>query len=134
MKTAKEVFETIYAAMAAQNWQRAEGPGGGCVYLTETGRKCAVGCLIPTPEDPVTRQDLQEAGGFVTGLRVDDGTWTTNSPSMQAVADGLNAAGIPATAEMRHLLGCCQNAHDRRFDPDIPMQDRLEACRPKEAP
>jgi hypothetical protein len=44
--TAQEIFDKVSNHLLTQNAQSLDN--GSCVYRTEDGKHCAVGCLIPT--------------------------------------------------------------------------------------
>jgi hypothetical protein len=43
---AQEIFDTVVTHLYTQGKQAGNGEGG-CLYRTDEGLKCAVGCLIP---------------------------------------------------------------------------------------
>jgi hypothetical protein len=43
---AQEIFDTVVTHLYTQGKQAGDGVGG-CLYRTDEGLKCAVGCLIP---------------------------------------------------------------------------------------
>ncbi len=44
--TKQEIFDKVATHLLTQN-EKALNSVGGCVYRTDKGLKCAVGCLIP---------------------------------------------------------------------------------------
>jgi hypothetical protein len=41
------MYDLAYKGMESQNWQKALGPTGQCLYLTKDSLKCAIGHTIP---------------------------------------------------------------------------------------
>ncbi len=46
--TAQEVFDTVVQHLIDQG-SRCTTPSGYCLYRTDDGRKCAIGCLLDEP-------------------------------------------------------------------------------------
>lgn len=78
----QQTFDTIYRGLAGQDWEQSyDGGIDQCVYRARSGRKCAIGHLIP--DDRYTpRMDDPLAGvfgchsfhmiGLLTDLTVDE--------------------------------------------------------------
>lgn len=46
----QSTFDVVVKKMREQNWERATGPGGMCMYRDPQGRCCAVGALMTDEE------------------------------------------------------------------------------------
>jgi hypothetical protein len=90
--TNQEVFDRVCVHLARQG-RRAATAGGKCLYQTEEGRRCAIGCLFP---DDAPFAALDEGGLTAVGL-IDEGTLTAD----------VNP----------RFLGSLQKAHDFNIDP-----------------
>ena len=89
---------------------RAVDADGFCMYRGRGGTKCAVGCLIP---DEAYDRVMEGSGAKGSIGPLDDGTWEgTWVVRNQALANGLNAGGIPASPAMHELLCRLQRLHD----------------------
>ena len=92
MKTALDVFNKVSEHLLAQNEQALDG-NWECVYRSDTGLKCAVGCLI---DDEFYSEDLEYSSLSSTG----------------PVADALVKSGVVMTREILDLLTRLQKLHD----------------------
>lgn len=66
MRTAQELFDQCVAFQRKQNEQARDSIS--CVYISPTGLKCAVGCLLPLSDI-----DLNKLAGSVSYLTIDYG-------------------------------------------------------------
>ena len=94
MKTTLDVFNKVSEHLLAQNEQALDG-NWECVYRSDTGLKCAVGCLI---EDEFYSEDLEYLSLTSAGL----------------VAKALQRSGVVTTNETLSLLQKLQKLHDRK--------------------
>ena len=92
MKTALDVFNKVSEHLLAQNEQALDG-NWECVYRSDTGLKCAVGCLI---DDEFYSEDLEYSSLSSTG----------------PVANALEKSGVVMTREILDLLQRLQKLHD----------------------
>ena len=92
MKTALDVFNKVSEHLLAQNEQALDG-NWECVYRSDTGLKCAVGCLI---DDEFYSEDLEYSSLSSTG----------------PVANALEKSGVVLTREILDLLQRLQKLHD----------------------
>lgn len=94
----QEIFDKVVDHLKTQNKQAVDDEGD-CLYRTQEGLKCAIGCLIPdewyTPN--------MEIGGPIT----------TNTLVKQVLS---GFAGIDIFSEgVMNLLKSLQHVHDRNF-------------------
>ena len=92
MKTALDVFNKVSEHLLTQNEQALDG-NWECVYRSDTGLKCAVGCLI---DDEFYSEDLEYSSLSSTG----------------PVANALEKSGVVLTREILDLLQRLQKLHD----------------------
>jgi len=81
-------FDTVWAHLRRQG-VRATNAGVGCVYLTEDGLRCAVGCLIP-PGHPAERF----------------------SGNVHELIEAMPGVDLPLFGRHRDLLAQLQDVHD----------------------
>ena len=93
MKSLLDVFNKVSEHLLAQNEQALDA-NEECVYRSETGLKCAVGCLI---KDEFYFESLEYSSLSKTG----------------AIAKALKRSGVVLTREMLDLLIRLQKLHDR---------------------
>lgn len=110
--TNQEIFDTVYRHLLSQG-KRAKTEDGDCVYRTEDGAKCAVGCLIP---DELYMSDIETASAELAALGVRDGA------RERFLGEIFDEIGIPK--ESAYLLGALQGVHDHEH-PD-EWQQALE--------
>lgn len=110
----REIEEKILAHLKAQGRQAVKGCG--CGYRTDDGLRCAVGCLIADEHyNPACE------GGAVNGLTVEPEGWGGSAGvlcdlrknTMVALAECLNASGVPASEWSKRVLAEWQFRHDR---------------------
>ena len=92
MKTTLDVFNKVSEHLLAQNDRALSVAGLYCVYRSNSGLKCAVGCLI---EDQFYSRGLE--GQYVR----------TN-----VIESVLKLSGVPITEEVLKLLEELQRLHD----------------------
>jgi hypothetical protein len=86
--------------------------GFRCKYLSPSGNRCAVGCLLESV-DTDTIALAEDAA--VSMLSIVEGAWYAVSDSAAnevALARAMNIAGVPSTVEVRALLANAQAEHD----------------------
>lgn len=71
----QEILNTVYFHLKAQGKQ-ALSSSGNCVYLTDYGLKCAIGCLIP---DDLYSESIE---GKSVATLFDEGFMTTIFPDI----------------------------------------------------
>ena len=91
MNTALDVFKKVSEHLLTQN-EKALDANRHCVYISKTGLKCAVGCLI---DDDFYFRELG-----VLGVRD------------AALKNALKLSGVPITEEVLKLLEELQQLHD----------------------
>ena len=104
MNTALDVFKKVSEHLLTQNEQALDG-NWECVYRSDTGLKCAVGCLI---DDEFYSEDLEYSVFDRTG----------------SVANALHKSGVILTNEILDLLRRLQKLHD--FKEPESWQEELE--------
>ena len=92
MKTTLDVFNKVSEHLLAQNDRSLSLAGLYCVYRSNSGLKCAVGCLI---KDEFYSRELE--GRYVR----------TN-----VIESVLKLSGVPITEEVLKLLEELQRLHD----------------------
>ena len=92
MKTTLDVFNKVSEHLLAQN-EKALAGDGECAYRSETGLKCAIGCLI---KDEFYSEALEYTDLSRTG----------------PLANALHESGVPLTDEIVDLLRRLQRLHD----------------------
>ena len=92
MKTALDVFNKVSEHLLAQNARALSVADLSCVYRSNSGLKCAVGCLI---KDEFYSRELE--GRYVR----------TN-----VIESVLKLSGVPITEEVLKLLEELQQLHD----------------------
>lgn len=116
--TPQEIFNKVWHHMIAQGkparQKRLEAVG--CRYLTDDGRKCAVGCLIPEETakiwDAFESPDIQNILNMATFAETGEGD-EEDFVSYEIAEFDKDAAKPPAWMyENNRLLGDLQHAHD----------------------
>ena len=97
--TAQQVLDTVVQHLLTQN-AKALNDEGYCQFHTDSGRKCAVGCLIP--DDRYT-PDIENACIIVHGER--------ESANVVALHELLDELGLGESGTLQ-LLRDLQDVHD----------------------
>lgn len=100
----KEIFNTVKTHLLTQN-RRAYNDDIGCVYLNDSGLKCAVGCLIP---DHLYDENMENAQAGEC-LLSDSEDMNPNNKILKSVLTEV-LGGI--NQEKMMLLARLQNVHD----------------------
>jgi len=104
--TRREVFEKVKKHLLKQG-QPALNRDGECVYRSDEGLMCAVGCLIPK--------------------RLYKASLENQSIICPAVLEALKKAGVPTNATMVSMLVSLQTLHDGvEFEGWAEGLDRIE--------
>jgi hypothetical protein len=83
-----------------------------CKYLTPSGNRCAVGCLL---ENVDTDTIALAEDAAISMLSIVEGAWCAFDDFVEnemALVKAMNIAGVPATVEVRALLATAQAEHD----------------------
>jgi hypothetical protein len=86
--------------------------GFKCKYLTPSGNRCAVGCLLENVDTDTIALAEDTA---VSSLRAIEGAWCVDVDSDAgevALVRAMNIAGVPNTVEVLALLTIAQFEHD----------------------
>jgi hypothetical protein len=86
--------------------------GFKCKYLTPSGNRCAVGCLLESVDTDIIA--LAEDAG-ISMLSTVEGAWSIAPDShanTRALVRAMNIAGVPSTVEVKALLEIAQSEHD----------------------
>ena len=110
MKTTLDVFNKVSEHLLRQN-EQALDEDGECAYRSETGLKCAVGCLI---KDEFYSEDFE--GLYAVGCN--SGEWIT------PIKNALELSGVPITEDVKDLVEQLQLLHDRTL-PEV-WEEELE--------
>ena len=126
MRTKREIYDIVRAHLLAQNAKATSASRSRCLYLDPaTGRKCAVGCLIPSS---CYSQDI-EGDSFYGHPRKDSGTGadTSKFEANERVGAWRDIyAAVPellAYAPMLYRLQILHDDHDPREWP--AMLDKI---------
>ena len=99
MKTTLDVFYKVSEHLLTQNEQALDADGE-CVYRSETGLKCAVGCLI---KDEFYSESLE----YLSAVGCNSGEWIT------PIKNALELSGVPITEDVKDLVEQLQTLHDK---------------------
>lgn len=95
----QKTFDKVAIHLRKQG--KAATVGAGCMYRTDEGLKCAVGCLIP--------DELYDAR--IEGVAFKIGSKFPDNPGNEIVALLMSLTGV-STREERNFLAELQVAHD----------------------
>jgi hypothetical protein len=83
--------------------------GFKCKYLTPSGNRCAVGCLL---ENVDTDTIALAEDAVISTLCIVEGAWCAFTDTEVALVKAMNIAGVPATVEVWALLTIAWHEHD----------------------
>lgn len=122
--TDREIFEHVKAHLLTQNKKAlSRGMYGACVYRTDSGLRCAVGCLIT---DAAYHPGIE--GEHIYNIIPEHNRWVSLLERAEILAGVFNRSNIPARSSTRNLLHRLQHLHDEyEVGEWRTMLDQLEA-------
>ena len=112
MKTLQEIFDQVATHLLTQN-ERAVGALGNCRYRTDTGLKCAIGCLIADEHYNSGCEGIDVSGAYIKP-----------HPRGLSLGQALRNSGIDGKDQrVLRLLGRLQGVHDH--NPVVSWHDNL---------
>lgn len=75
----QEAFNDCVRVMKQQDWQRSVDADGQCMYRSPSGRRCAIGALLP---DEILETQMEKEGDYETLISINE-----NNPSFESLPD-----------------------------------------------